>query len=201
MSWQDFLNRFSYNDAHHYIFLSQHGYQSAGKGVEFIVFPPFYPLLIHLFTFVFGNPYLAGLVISNVGSIIGHIAFGMFLLESGFENRKVWRIMILFFLTPISIYFNMIYTEGIFLASTALFLYFLEKRSYSLAVIAGFCAALTRSLGVFCVIPYLVHCIEHKVWQTRKNVLIQALVIPMGTLFILLLMLGCLMILSITTSL
>jgi Gpi18-like mannosyltransferase len=182
MSWEDFLNRFSYNDSHHYIFLSQHGYQSTGEGVEFIVFPPFYPLLIYLFTFIFGNPYLASLVISNVSSIIGHAAFAMFLLESGFHKRKVWKIMILLFLTPISIYFNMIYTEGIFLASTGLFLYFLEKRYYSLAVIAGFCAALTRSLGVFCLIPYLAHCIEHKVWQTRKDVLIQALIIPMGTL-------------------
>ena len=42
ISWEDALQRFGYNDAHHYIFLSKHGYQSTGEGIEFIVFFPFY---------------------------------------------------------------------------------------------------------------------------------------------------------------
>lgn len=182
ISWDEALHRFSYNDSHHYVFLSQHGYQSNGKGVEFIVFPPFYPVMIYLFSFLLGNPYLAGLVISNIGSIIGHAAFAMFLSESGVQKPKMWRIMIILFLTPISIYFNMVYTEGLYLAETALLLYFLEKKRYSLAAIAGFCAALTRSIGIFCVIPYLAHCIENKLWKTQKYVLVQSLLIPMGTL-------------------
>jgi|JFJP01.1.fsa_nt_gi hypothetical protein len=182
IKWESFLNLVSGNDAHHYVFLSQHGYQKAGEGVEFIVFFPLYPILIYLFTPIFGNPYLTGLVISNIGSVIGHIAFAMFLLEAGFEKRKVWQIMGLLFLTPIAIYFNMVYTEGLFLATTALFLYFLEKKNYSLALIAGFFAALTRSLGFFCIIPYLAHCIQNKLWQTNKYALFKSLVIPMGTI-------------------
>ena len=182
IGWEDGLSRFSYNDAHHYVFLSKYGYQSTGEGEEFIVFFPFYPILIRLFTLIIGNPYLAGLVISNIGSVIGHAAFALFLLEAGFEESKVWKIMGLLFLTPISIYFCMIYTEGLFLAETALLLYFLEKRNYSLAIIAGFCAAFTRSLGVFCIIPYLAYCIKNKIWQTQKYALVQSLVIPMGTI-------------------
>jgi hypothetical protein len=182
ISWEDALQRFGYNDAHHYIFLSKHGYQSTGEGIEFIVFFPFYPLLIRIFSLFLGNPLLAGLVISNIASVIGHIAFAMFLIEAGFEKCKVWRIMGLLFLTPIAIYFNMVYTEGLFLATTALFLYFLEKKYYSLAVIASFCAALTRSLGFFCIIPYLAHCFQNKLWQTNKYALFKSLFIPMGTI-------------------
>ncbi len=183
LSWDRVFNLFgNYWDASNYIFLSQYGYQSTGKGAEYIVFFPFYPILICLFTPLLGNPYLAGVVISNIGSIIGHAAFAMYLLEAGFQEGKVWRIMILLFLTPISVYFSIIYTEGVFLATTALFLYFLQKRYYSLAAIAGFGAALTRSLGILCIIPYLVHFIENKLWQTKKYVLVKSLVIPLGSL-------------------
>lgn len=180
-SWEGFINRFSNNDGHHYVFVSQHGYQRQGEGVEFIVFFPLYPLLIHLFTFFVGNPYIAGILISNISSIVGHAAFAMFLVARGMPKRKVARIMLLLFLTPISIYFTMVYTEGVFLAATALCLYFLEKRQYSLAAIAGCGAALSRSLGFFCIIPYLAYALRHKHWQTKKKILLQSLVIPMGT--------------------
>ncbi|OIP69239.1 MAG: hypothetical protein AUK48_14815 [Oscillatoriales cyanobacterium CG2_30_44_21] len=181
IKWEKFVDIFSQNDAHHYVFLSQNGYQSSGKGVEFIVFFPLYPILIRLLTPIFGNPCIAGLVISNIGSVIGHIAFALFLLEAGFEKRKVWQIMGLLFLTPTAIYFNMVYTEGLFLATTALFLCFLGKKYYSLAAIAGFCSALTRSLGFFCIIPYLAHCWQNKLWKYNKYALFKSLFIPMGT--------------------
>src|SRR5665213_81513 len=55
-------------DAQHYLFLSKYGYSDhLASGV----FYPFFPFLIHLSAFLFGgNELIAGLVLSNAGSIL-----------------------------------------------------------------------------------------------------------------------------------
>jgi hypothetical protein len=167
-------------DAHHYLYLSQYGYQQTGYESNFIVFFPFYPALIALLSQIIPNPYIAGLVISIVSSIIGHIFFIKFLFEIGCDRSQCWRIALLFFLTPITVYFSIIYTEGVFLAETALFLFFLAKRNYSVAALIGFCASLTRIFGGLFIIPYVAHFIETRSWRSHFWQLIQGGIIPLG---------------------
>ena len=58
-------------DASNYVTIAQNGYVDTGNDANFIVFFPFYPLLIRLFTFSFDYASISALAIANVASYIG----------------------------------------------------------------------------------------------------------------------------------
>lgn len=186
ITWDTIVGIFSRWDARHYIFISEFGYQSSGEEASYIAFYPLYPTLIRALSFLIPYPHIAGLIISVLGSIVGHFAFIKYLTEIGFDNEKCWRIAILFFLTPVTVYFSNLYTESLFLAETALFLFFLERRQYQLAVLCGFCASATRLAGIFLIVPYVFHFIDNKNWRTNLTQLSQGLIIILGFLLYLL---------------
>ncbi|MEO1131238.1 MAG: mannosyltransferase family protein, partial [Cyanobacteria bacterium J06639_1] len=124
-------------DSRAYIYLSQYGYQLTGDEANFIAFYPLYPFLIRTVNTVIPSPHLSALSISWVTSIVGHIAFFLYLRDLGFEKERIWRIALLLFLSPIAIFFSIAYTESLFFAETALFLYFLHHKKYNFCIICG----------------------------------------------------------------
>lgn len=145
-------------DAQHYLFMAEHGYMTEGDEASFIVFFPFYPMLIRLFSF-FG--YLeSALFVSTICSIVGHTYFILYLRELGFDRLKIWRVALLLFSSPVAVYFTLVYTESLFLAESALFMFFLQRKQFGLAVLCGFLAAMTKMIGILFIVPYVLTCLN-----------------------------------------
>jgi|CXWL01.1.fsa_nt_gi hypothetical protein len=165
-------------DAHHYLFLAEHGYTTEGDEANFIVFFPFYPILIRLFSF-FG--YLeSALFISTICSIVGHAYFILYLRELGFDRFKIWRVVILLFSSPVAVYFTIAYTESLFLAESALFMYFLQRKQFGLAVLCGFLASMTKMIGILFIVPYVLTCLSIRPFSLDLKNLIKGLGITGG---------------------
>jgi len=135
-------------DGLHYISIARDGYAQYEQA-----FFPLYPMLIKFLSPLFSNnQLLTGLIISNVSFLIGLIIFYKYFQPF---------ITILFLLAfPTSFFFGAVYTEGLFFLLLISTLYFLKKRNYLLTAILAFLSSLTRLVGVFLIIPIIIHLIQ-----------------------------------------
>ncbi|HSL30103.1 MAG TPA: glycosyltransferase family 39 protein [Anaerolineales bacterium] len=149
--WQRF-------DANWYTSVAENGY---GGVVGDDHFPPLYPLLIRIVKPLFGNAFLAGL-------LIGHLAtlYTIKLLYETFgqwgESRLAKRTTLLFLLFPTSFFLFSVYTESVFLVSTLLAFRQLRRQSWAWAGFWTFCAILTRLQGAALIVPMV-----YLMWQDR----------------------------------
>ncbi|HSW90147.1 MAG TPA: mannosyltransferase family protein [Patescibacteria group bacterium] len=154
-------SRFGAWDGNHYIEISKQGYVTEGDALNFIVFYPLYPLLIRAFTFGFLDSYIAAVLVTVVSSVLGHTFFYMTLRKLGFSFWKSFRIMLLFFVNPATVYFSHIYTEGLFLCLTSISLWFLVNKKWWQAALFGFFGSLTRLVGIIFAVPYGISALQH----------------------------------------
>ncbi len=143
-----FLEIWNRWDSQHYLFIAENGYRSTPltnmREDVFIVFLPFYPFLVKIFSFVtFGNFILAGMIVSFLGSIFASILLYRLAIENfGEKNgaRAVWFLNIF----PTSYFMLSGYTESVFLAlSLGGYLAIYKKRVF-VSSLVGFLAGLTR---------------------------------------------------------
>jgi hypothetical protein len=183
-TWSQFWGLFHAWDARLYASIAQDGYQCDLErtldSCNFIAYFPLYPGLMRIVNWLVRNIYQSGILITVVASVIGHVAFAQFLQEAKCDRPLIWRTLIILFLSPVTIYFSLVYTEGIFLAETALFLLFLQRRQYNLAILMGICASATRLFGIFLAIPYLAHFLETDRWLWDRRNLLKVALIPLG---------------------
>ncbi|PIP62491.1 hypothetical protein COW98_03745 [Candidatus Roizmanbacteria bacterium CG22_combo_CG10-13_8_21_14_all_35_9] len=139
------LNSLANFDSIHYLSIAHQGY---GQWKQ--AFFPLYPILIRLFTFVFGNELIFGLVISNLSFLVGLLVFSKLFnfkfqisnfkssSNDKFLNKENFFWLLFFILTfPTSFFFGAVYTEGLFFLLFALTLYFLKKENYWLVSLFG----------------------------------------------------------------
>ena len=142
-------------DGLHYILIAKNGYSEFEQA-----FFPLYPLIIRLVAPLFSNnQLLTGLLISNVSFLFGLILFYKYLKLISSDSIRFNPILSVLFLLafPTSFYFGAVYTEGLFFLLLVSTLYFRKKESYLLVIIFSFLAALTRFIGVFLIIPIILH--------------------------------------------
>jgi len=150
---------FSAWDAHHYQFLAQYGYQTTGDEANFIVFFPLYPLLIKLTSFFIPNFIIASLFVNFIFSIFAH--FIVILIIDSLNTSKYQKCLsiVLFFISPISVYFFAAYTESVYLFLVSSFFFLLIKKKYYLASLSVFFAALCRNVGISLIIPFILQIV------------------------------------------
>lgn len=140
-------------DAPHYLDIAKDGYVSTGENNVFIAFFPLYPALLSLASVLTGEYFTTGSVLSML-----FFAFALFYLyklaEREYGQKTAKRVQLLLLLYPMSYYCTIPYTEGLFLALTAAFLYYLRGEKFIVAGVLGLFCALTRSVGVMLVFPY-----------------------------------------------
>lgn len=140
-------------DAPHYIDIAKDGYVATGENNVFIAFFPLYPALMSLFSHITGDYFTTGSVLSMIFFAIAlFYVYKLSEREYGAETAK--RVQLLMLLYPLSYYCTIPYTEALFLALTASFLYYLRQERFIVAGVIGLFAALTRSVGVMLVFPY-----------------------------------------------
>lgn len=134
----EFLWKWGNFDGVHYLYLSQHSYSADGLHVFF----PVYPILIKVFSFLFGSPLISALIVSNISFVFAICLFYVFVKQNFSEKTARWACLFLACF-PTSFFFGAVYTESLFFALllTAL------MHSGPLGMLASFIAGGTRLIG------------------------------------------------------
>ena len=178
-------------DAANYTYIAQFGYTR----VELTAFFPLFPLLIKAIAFLIGNSgYIAvGMILSNL-ALLGSLFVLYQIVADAFGDSIGRRMLLYLCIFPTAFFFFAAYNESLFLFLTASSFLAMRRKKWWLAAMLGFFAALTRSAGLFLVIPFL-----YEVWISKEsfgkasrtirrkllNVLPEAwlvLIMPLGTL-------------------
>lgn len=183
-------------DSQWYMKIARDGYFSGKIGdlsdKAIFAFFPFYPLLIYLFNFVFNNLIVSGLLVSFICSLIS-IIFLYKLVSLDFPEQEesitkrefvkstAKRSVLFFLIFPTAFFFTSVYTESLFIMLVILSFYYARQQKWYLASIFGILCSLTRSLGVFIVIPLL---IEYFLSKGSKGLIIKfdkSIILPLIT--------------------
>ncbi len=178
-----FFSLWNHWDATRYLAIAQHGYTTMN---DFAFFPLF-PLLVALFSYPLGSwsYLLVGTLVSN-GALLAALFVLYQLVLEPFGERVGRRTLLYLCIFPTALFFFAAYNESLFLLLTASTFLALRSQKWWLAGILGLLAALTRSSGIFLVVPYL-----YELWLVRENILSSVknsasgiapvLFIPLGT--------------------
>jgi len=140
-------------DSVHYSYLAMHGYTDWWRTVFF----PLFPLLERYVALVVGDPFIAGLVISNVAGL-GMLIVLYRLVEEDFDSERAYRTALYLSVFPTAFFFAAAYTESLFLLLALLSFYCMRQGNWWLAGVFGFFATLTRSTGLLLLLPF---CYEY----------------------------------------
>ncbi len=178
-----FFTLWNHWDAARYLAIAQHGYQTLYD----LAFFPLFPLLIAVFSYPLGSWsfLLIGTLISN-GALLTSL-FILYQLAAESFNEQVGRRTVLYIcIFPTALFFFAAYNESLFLLLTSGTFLALRRQKWLLAGLLGLFAALTRSTGIFLVVPY-----AYELWLVRENIfsniknsifgLLPIVFIPLGT--------------------
>jgi hypothetical protein len=125
-------------------------------------FPPLFPLLICVIQAFIGNAFLAGLLVSQIATLIAlKLLYDLF--SQWEEKTEARRAGIFFVIYPAFFFFFSAYSEPVFLVFTLLAFQAMEARQWQWAGFWTFCAILTRLQGVALFVPILFF-----IWKDRS---------------------------------
>ncbi|MEP6894135.1 MAG: glycosyltransferase family 39 protein [Chloroflexota bacterium] len=154
-AWLALWQRF---DANWYTSIAENGYGNINGDDHF---PPLYPLLIRLMQPIFGNAFIAGLVISHLATL--YVLKLLYDLFNQWGNQISGNQTLLYFLIyPTSYYLFSAYTESLFLLLALLALRSMKQKSWAWAGFWVFCAITTRLQGAALLFPML-----YLMWKDR----------------------------------
>jgi Gpi18-like mannosyltransferase len=148
-------------DAANFTYIAQFGYTR----VELTAFFPLFPLLIKVIAFLIGNTgYIAiGMILSNL-ALLGTMFILYQIAVDALGDQVGRRVLLYLCLFPTAFFFFAAYNESLFLFLTTSSFLAIHRHKWWLAAILGFFAALTRSAGLFLVIPFL-----YEAWISRES--------------------------------
>ena len=165
-------------DSTNFTMIAKYGYTSFNG----MVFFPLYPLLERgLMYLTHVNPFLAGLIISNLAGL-GIFVVLYRLVREDFSAEQAERAVLYLALFPTAFYLASGYNESLFIFLAVLNFYQLRRGHWWWAGFFGFLAGLTRSAGILLLIPFCYEYLRQHQFQLkafRWNALAGAL-IPCG---------------------
>lgn len=156
-------------DSYWYLDIVSNGYYlKTDNTLSNVVFFPLYPALIKTAGTVLGGDFvLAGWLLSMAFLFLACVYFGKLLRE--FHPKVDPQLpIILMLIFPTAFFFNVIYTESLFLFLTVATFYYAFRQKFYLAGLFAFLGALAHSNGVFLALPILWEVVRISGW---KNVL------------------------------
>jgi Mannosyltransferase (PIG-V) len=179
------LTSWNHWDATNYVRMAQFGYQN----VYDLAFFPLFPALIWTFGHLLGNwsYLLVGTVISNL-ALLGALFVIYQLAVESLGEQVAHRTLLYLCIFPTAFFFFAAYNESLFLLLTASAFLAMRRQRWWLAGILGMLAALTRSAGLFLVVPYMweLWVSQGSITATRQKILLRLLpiaLIPLGMAF------------------
>ncbi len=167
-------------DTGHYIFIALNGYDLPARTAFF----PLYSLLIRAFMLFTVYPLTAGLLISSMTTLVMLIVLYR-LVKEDFNRDYALRTVLYLSIFPTAFFFLAAYNESLFLCLSLLSFYNMRHGHWWRAGLFGLLASLTRSAGVFLLVPfYYEYLCQHQfnLKKIRSDVLSGGL-IPTGVLF------------------
>jgi len=135
-------NAFVHWDAHHYLQIAREGYRDD----YLLVFFPLFPLLVRTIAACGANLLIAALLLNLVAHTAG--AVNLYRLVRLDHSSRTARWTVLFFLLfPASAFFAVPYSEAIAFYLLISSTYHFRRRRYSLALLLGILAGLSRATG------------------------------------------------------
>ncbi len=152
-------------DALRYLEIARHGYAQPVQAAFF----PLYPLLIHIGTLPLGGAgaYYVGLLISNAAFFFALWALRV-LAEQECGPEAAERAAVYLALFPTALFFFAPYNESLFLLLALGCFLALRRGWWWLAGGLGLLATLTRSAGLFLVVPFAIEYLSQRGWQWRS---------------------------------
>jgi Gpi18-like mannosyltransferase len=153
-SFLDYCGSWNLWDAPHYIDIASKGYAGSAENGEylFLVFFPLYPLLIRLFHFVIPNYVLSALTVSTLCYGVGcMIAYRLISID--YSKRTSKKSLVLLSIYPFAFFFGGIMTESLFFMLIMAVFLAIRKHNWLAVGILGALASLSRSFGIFMIIP------------------------------------------------
>ncbi len=160
-SW-DFVSMHNRWDSFWYLDIVNNGYYlKTDNLLSNVAFFPLYPALMKIVgTILLGHFVLAGWFISMTFLFLACAYFYRFMKE--FHPEIDPELPIIFMLVfPTAFFFNIVYTESVFLFLTLATFYYAFKKNFWLAGLFAFFGALAHSNGIFLALP-----IFWKIWET-----------------------------------
>lgn len=134
-------------DGNSYTFITDNWYVTTGPEKYFIVFPPLYPILVKLLSFLGFGSVLSGIILSNILFVAGMVLlYKLILLD--YKPKVALLTIILISVFPTTFFFSVAYPESLFVFLFALTFYLARKRNYIWAYLAGGLTVLTRPFGI-----------------------------------------------------
>jgi hypothetical protein len=149
----NFLLYWNIWDGPHYQRIAQYGYNKLSDESEWkfrIFFPPFYPLIIAIFSKVLNLGYFySAILVSNIFSFFSSYLL-FYLVKYDFKSSKIaYRSVILLNVFPSAYFLTVPYSESLFLFLSLLSFFGMHlKRNVHLCFISVALAVLTRSVGI-----------------------------------------------------
>ncbi len=169
-------------DSGHYINIAENWYASSGEDAKYIVFYPLYPILMRIVQTVVRSYFAAGLIVSDV--CFGAACCYLYkIVEMDFDGGKARDAVFLLAAAPFGIFFCGIFTESLFFMLTAAGLYYIRKRNWIAAGIAGCLCSFTRTNGIVLLFAAGIVIIGEIIKSRKFNKkYLFALLIPVGML-------------------
>ena len=162
-SFKTMLKLWQHWDAGHYIHISAYGYTEEWRTAFF----PLFPLCINVLTMVTHNALVSGLLIADLAGLFLFVVLYQLVLED-FNQQVASRTVLYLALFPTAFFLAAVYTESLFLCLSLLCFYCLRHEKWWLAGIFGFCASLTRSAGLFLVLPFCYEYLRQRQFKLKK---------------------------------
>jgi hypothetical protein len=141
-------------DAEHYLRIAAQGYRA---GEPQCAFYPLFPFAIRCFSiFTGGDLLVAGMILANAFSLTGELLF-FTVVRRRFGESVALHSLALLLAFPGSLFFQFIYSEGLFFFLLMLLVYALDEERTTLGCIASLFLPLTRAVGIFALGPIFYH--------------------------------------------
>lgn len=142
----------------HFIVIATQGYAN----ILDTAFFPLYPILMRGVMFLGFSPLVSGLLISNIAGLFALIVLYQLVREE-FNDEDAWRTVLYISVFPTAFFFIAAYNETLFLLLSLLSFYAIRRGRWWQAGIYGFLACLTRSAGLFLLVPF-----AYEYWQQHE---------------------------------
>ncbi len=193
-AWQAFPGSYFWDgwarwDSGWYMTIVEHGYRIQRGGQSNVAFFPLYPYATAAVAKVVGNPWAAGLIVSNASVLMSLFFLRRIALHS-LDPDGAKRSLVYLLSFPTSFFLSSFYTEGMFLLVTAASFYHYLRGDFFRCGAWGFLACMTRHAGLALFVAFAVG----QAWNVGSRASrfrassLWLLLIPCGTLGVMLIM-------------
>lgn len=196
-----FFSLWNYADSEFYMSIAAYGYPTRSEIIQGLNMPqqgmrytekdsflkyaffPLFPLAISAGSGILGSFESSAFVLVLIFSIAGGMCFlRLFAAEFPAQEHRQLPALILLFLYPFSLFYNLYHTESLFLLLSVLCFLQLHRQRFLLMWMFGFLLCLTRPNGIFIIVPLLYFLSRKQDLAHRSSAYACAFAIPLGVL-------------------